>query len=119
MEMTDPDEPVAIWGWAPEIFVETGRSSATRHIIGHFLIAPNAALQTHRSTFLADLKANQPKLVIDAVADGFAFWYTWQKPCRADSFPELAKFLAEHYEPRVLTPLKEAGEAPVIYVRKW
>ena len=92
--------PGGIWGWAPEIFVAAGRSSASRHIISHFLIDSNAAFDTHRQNYLADLKAELPEVFVDVVTPGFFLW-RWgkeSKGLRADSFPELSQFLAENYD---------------------
>jgi hypothetical protein len=109
-------EPIAVWGWAPEIYVVSGRPSATRHIIGHFLIDDNIARGMHRNTFMDDLRKSQPKLIIDVMADGFFTW-RWNsklKLVRAESFPELAHFLSTHY--RVLqSSVSNSGEAPIIY----
>jgi hypothetical protein len=97
-QLSLPHEPLAIWGWAPEVFVYTNRPSASRHIISHFLIDKNLAKETHRSTFIHDLIARKPKLIIDATAPGLFSW-TWgqEEPQSIQHFPEFQKFLKQNY----------------------
>jgi len=98
-KLVPPDAPIAVWGWAPEIFVLTGRPSASRHVIGHFLIEENAAREMHRTTFLGDLAKSPPAVIVDAVAPGFFLW-KWGRnysAYRLDSFPEFADFVRANY----------------------
>jgi hypothetical protein len=114
--LSESGEPIAVWGWAPELYVLSGRPSATRHIICHFLIDDNVVRKLHRETFIADLQRSLPKLVIDAMAPPFFTW-KWNSregTVRAESFPELAYFLSTHYRV-VQSSVSNSGEAPIIY----
>jgi hypothetical protein len=97
-KLSKTGDPIAIWGWAPEIFILSQRPSASRHVISHFLIDENPAKKMHRATFLQDLVQKPPEIFIDAVAEGF---FTWQwgdgQPFRVSSFPELDSFLSNNY----------------------
>lgn len=120
-ETVAPGEPIAVWGWAPEINVLTTRPSASRHIISHFLIEENSARQVHRDNFVADLKRSRPAVVVDAVAPGFFTWRRWRADYgahRAERFPELAAFLAQNYRELVRIAHEGAAERTIVYVRK-
>lgn len=115
-----PGQPVAVWGWAPEIHVLTGRPSASRHIISHFLIEENSAREIHREHFLADLGGSRPAVVVDAVAPGFFTWRRWRDDYgshRAEAFPELAEFLAENYRVLARIAHEGAGDEVIVYGR--
>jgi hypothetical protein len=118
-QLSEPGEPVAVWGWAPELNVITGRPSATRHIICHFLIDSNSARDMHRKTFMADLRESRPKVIVDAVAPGFFTWRWGQEPARfrAETFSELSTFLQQNY--RVVERLSDndAAEQVIVYAR--
>lgn len=114
-----PGEPIMVWGWAPEIHVLTGRPSATRHVISHFLLDDNASRELHRQNLIADLQRSRPAVIVDAVAPGF---FTWRwgpelAPFRADAFPELAEFLAENYREVARVTHEGAADKVIVYVR--
>jgi hypothetical protein len=121
-ETVAPGEPIAVWGWAPEINVLTTRPSASRHTISHFLIEENSARQVHRKNFVADLEMSRPAVVVDAVAPGFFTWRRWRADYgahRAESFPELAAFLAQNYRELVCIAHEGAADKTIVYVRKY
>jgi len=96
---TRAQDAIVVWGWAPEIYVATGRPSGTRHIIGHLLIDPNSAREVHRQNFMKDLQASRPVLIVDAVCPGFVLW-KWGDGSgfRIDSFLELKKYVEKNYQ---------------------
>lgn len=116
-ENSGSGDPVAVWGWAPEIFAVSGRPSATRHIIGHFLIDANPVQKTHRANYISDLERVRPRVFVDALAPPFFLWHwAWGYGARrADSFPELAEFLNRNYYR--LPPGKGTGETAVYVIR--
>ncbi len=114
-----PGDPIAVWGWAPEIFVLGRRPSATRHIISHYLIDAYAVRQVHRATFLEDVTQELPQVIIDAVAPGFFTWY-WASNYEANrisSAPEIAAFINANY--CIAEGADLTGEVrPIVYIRR-
>ena len=92
-----PDaKKMAVWGWMPWLYVQTGILPATRHSIAHMLIDRGPARERFRATFLSDIRREQPELIIDCVASGYHRW-GWSSEHRLNSFPELAAYVNQHY----------------------
>jgi hypothetical protein len=92
-------DSVAVWGWVPAVFADMNLSSATRHMISHFLIDENPAREALRKSYMEDIQSNPPAVFLDAVCEGFFLWkWTDHHSRRVDSFPELHEFLNTHYD---------------------
>jgi hypothetical protein len=57
---------ILVWGWFPSIYVETGMPPPTRHAIAHFLYGKNPSREFLRSTYMLDLLAERPQVIVDA-----------------------------------------------------
>lgn len=97
---------MAVWGWMPCFYVETGIPPATRHTICHFLIDPSPGRDHLRASFLADIRRERPALIVDAVAAG-CFRWKWDSTKRLPSFPELNEYVLRNY---VLAAEQNVGE---------
>ncbi|HZV34727.1 MAG TPA: hypothetical protein VFB72_09170 [Verrucomicrobiae bacterium] len=93
---TQPGESMAIWGWMPSYYVETGLYPGTRDAVGHYVISMGPYQNYFRSRFLRDMEQNRPVLFVDAVAGG-VFLGNWGVKDGHESFPELANFIHENY----------------------
>ena len=98
---------MAVWGWMPSLYVQTGIPPATRHAICHFLIEPSPARAHLRASFLADIRREKPELIIDAVAAGCFCWSGWDSTKRLHSFPELDAYVKQNY---LLVSEKNVGD---------
>jgi hypothetical protein len=65
-EVAPGSQGIAIWGWFPSLYVESGKPPATRHAIPHFLYGKNPSRDYLRSTYMADLLAERPQVFVDA-----------------------------------------------------
>jgi hypothetical protein len=65
-----PGDSLAIWGWRPELYVDTQLPQATReaHTDGQLHVGPQR--EYFRARFLADLRASQPAFFVDAIGEG-------------------------------------------------
>jgi hypothetical protein len=97
VQKTRPVRSLAIWGWAPGVYVLTGIPPATRDSVGHFIISAGPMQQYFRSRFLQDLSRNPPDLFIDAVATDAFKWPEWAAADGYESDPSLRKFIDENY----------------------
>jgi hypothetical protein len=100
---THPGEPILVWGDAPEIYWQTNRSVAGAYVQPAFLTSqisgrgasaaglPPAAARERWRSFLADLRSNPPRVVVDTSSRRHGFAY------RPDEVP-LGAFLRGNYE---------------------
>ncbi len=93
---TKPGAPVAIWGWAPELYVLTGTIPATHdtHMPLEFMTLPQQ--DYYRRRFLEDLQLYTPKVFIDAVGPG-EFSYQDRDAYGFETFPELRQYIARNF----------------------
>ena len=87
---------MAVWGWAPELFVQTGLRPGTRDPNTHFQIQPSALQGYYRARYLADLSRRRPEFFVDAVAPN-RFGYQVRALNGFETFPELARLIASEY----------------------
>ena len=91
-----PDDTMAIWGWAPVYFVETGIMPANRDAIGHYVISAGRYQRYFRKRYLDDLMKSKPSFFVDAVSNDNFLW-TWTTADTHESFPALAQFIHDNY----------------------
>ncbi|MBL9216109.1 MAG: hypothetical protein JNG83_11580 [Opitutaceae bacterium] len=61
-----PGDTLAIWGWRPEVYVETQLPQATREALAEAQINVHPQRDYYRARFLADLEAGRPAFFLDA-----------------------------------------------------
>jgi hypothetical protein len=89
-----PGDPVAIFGWAPEIYVATGTLPATRDIIPPLAIGfPMQDYYGRR--YLEDLQRHPPKVFVDPGPHQFR--YQDRDPHGFETFPELRKYVRNNF----------------------
>jgi hypothetical protein len=96
-ELTKPGDMVAIWGWAPEMYVMTGTVPATRdpHTQRQIEAGPQRAY--YRQRFLADLRRSSPEIFVDAVGQGQR-QFEDRSTQSIDSFPDLRQYLNANFD---------------------
>jgi hypothetical protein len=95
---TPPGSRIAIWGWAPQYYVQTGTIMATRDAETGRQILPGPDQQYFRDRFMSDLRAHRANVIVDAVAPvpgGYQF--TDRATQGHETFPELAEFVRDYY----------------------
>lgn len=90
-----PGEPVAIWGWAADLYVLTGTIPATRdtHTPEEFWMPDQQDYYRHR--FLSDLQLQPPSVFVDAIGPGR--FLSEREDKGYESFPELYQYIANIY----------------------
>jgi hypothetical protein len=94
-----PGDRMAVWGWRPELYVQTKTIMATRDGSIPNLVEVSRYREHFRARFLADLRTNPPRVIVDSVAPG-AFAYRERATQGIESFPLLEAFVREHYTQR-------------------
>ncbi|MGA3318905.1 MAG: hypothetical protein ABSC64_21005, partial [Candidatus Korobacteraceae bacterium] len=94
---TRPVRSMAVWGWAPGVYVLTGILPATRDSVTYFQISPGPMLTYFRARFLVDLRQKPPDLFIDAFVPDAVVWPEWTEKDGYESDPQLRKFVEDNY----------------------
>jgi len=92
---SNPDEPIAIWGWRCSLYVEAGRRQATRQAQSEAQIYANPLQAYFLRRYFEDFQAANPPVFADAVGPGnFAF----ENRARAhESFAPLRTWVRARY----------------------
>jgi len=96
-QMASPGDTVVIWGWEPALYVLTGTVPGTRESQTQRQIEAGPQREYYRRRFLRDLKADPPKLFVDAVGPG-RFAYEDRNTEGYESVPDLREYIDAHYE---------------------
>lgn len=98
LEYASPGDTIAIWGWSPELFVETGTLHATCESIPFWQFHPNPQQPYFIKRYVDELRGSNPTLFVDTQVPGSqnrSFGGT-----RGQSFtelPEIAEFVQRHF----------------------
>lgn len=93
-----PGSRVAIWGWAPHYYVQTGTIMATRDAYTGPQISSSPDQKYFRDRFMSDLRAHVPIVIVDAVApEPGGYEYTDRAKQGLETFPELGEFVRDYY----------------------
>ncbi len=106
---------VLVWGYAPELYVLSGWTPATRDILTYNEIWPKPNRGYFRDILMADLRRTPPEYVIDAVAPG-SFAFEEPEKDGISTFPELAAFVTANYV--LLSPASSASSCPRVFARR-
>jgi hypothetical protein len=91
-----PGSRIAVWGWAPEYYVETATIMATRDAQTTQQIWEGPYFSYFRKRYMSDLLAHPPRIFVEAVAPE-QFRHRDRKTDGLECFPELAQFVRERY----------------------
>jgi hypothetical protein len=106
-----PGDSLAVWGWRPDLYVDTQLPQATRE--GHTFVqlTEGPMREYYRQRFLADLRGNHPAFFVDSVGpDDFAYHDNTRDG--HETFPALAELVRREY-----VPMNQTGSIRV-FVRR-
>lgn len=98
-----PGEPMAVWGWEPWRYVETGLHPATRDTQTQWQIMDTPQQPYYLDRFVRDMKASLPPVFVDTVGyvEGPLPWQKpvfWDRQTQAhDVFPAVRQLVEQHY----------------------
>jgi hypothetical protein len=97
LQLSQPGDSMAIWGWSNKLHAFSGIRPSTRFIGTAYVTDPSPVYNRHRELFMQDLQRDRPKLFVDAV-DEFR-WPTWPPgaAARHTMLPELAEWVRQNY----------------------
>lgn len=97
IQKTQPVRSLAIWGWAPGVYVLTGILPSPRSSIAPVGGRDEPVRTYARARYLADLLQKPPDLFIDAVVPDAFMWHTWTENDGYETDPELRRFIGDNY----------------------
>jgi hypothetical protein len=100
-----------VWGWAPELYVDTGLIQATKSGNLFYEIEPNPRQPYFLKEFSGLFMNSKPDIFVDAVAPGMFFFHD-RKTGGFDAFPEVAGIVNKYYT------LADEVQGVRIFVRK-
>ncbi len=89
-------EFLVVWGWRPELYVQTNMLPGTRFADSFLLLEPSPEVAFFRMQCLRDFVAADPPLFFDAVGPG-SFKYEDRIRAGHETFPELARIIQSKY----------------------
>jgi hypothetical protein len=92
-----PTDTLAMWGWEPNLYVETGLAQATREAHSAFEIATTPLQSFYVNRYLGDMNRRKPEWFVDAVGTG-GFMYTDRALYGHEMHPGLQRLVASDYE---------------------
>jgi hypothetical protein len=95
---SSPNDRLAVWGWAPQYYITTGLTPATRDIVGYFDLFEWEHAKHYRRVYLEDVQNTAPRFFVDSVTEQFipSGWPSADK-ARVESIPELAQYIRSNY----------------------
>lgn len=104
-----PGQPIAVWGWMGELFVETGMWKATRDTILEYSVSGDdrsseetipdykkIVPQFFQDLFLDDLRRSNPPIFVDAVCPRCTAFHDRER-YGYQTLPQLADYVDAHY----------------------
>ena len=96
LDHVKPGDRMAIWGWMPRYFVETGALLGTRDAGTEFQIEDRVFPTYYRARYLEDMRNNRPKFFLDAVAPDSYRFKDWAKQGH-QTFHDLSDLIDSRY----------------------
>lgn len=98
LQRAQPGDTLALWGWRPQLYVETGLPQGTREAQTERQLSLDPAVQDYYlNRYLRDLREKSPAWFVDAVGPA-GFGYQDRTRHGHETLPELARHIGEHYE---------------------
>jgi hypothetical protein len=96
LRYASPGEYMAVWGWSPEVYIESGLIQATRDGVPFWQITPNPLNKYFLDRYLDDISKSNPSLFVDTVTTG-RFHFTDRKAHGHEAFPIINQFVENNY----------------------
>ena len=104
---------MVIWGWSPELYVETGLVHATSESTPAYQVYPNQQQAYFVQRWASELRRSDTRVFVDSQIPGnLSYEFLGERGQRYDEFPEIAKLVEQDF----VKVSEVAGVA--IYVRR-
>jgi hypothetical protein len=89
-------DQMAVWGWAADLYIESGLIPATRDVVTLWQINKTSLQEYYLKRYLNDLSKSKPRLFVDVVAPG-SFGFIDRQNQAHEAFPEISEFVQKNY----------------------
>jgi len=96
LKYASPGESMAVWGWVPELYVDTSIVQATRDSVPVWQILPGSLQEYFLKRYADDLINSNARLFVDAVAPRMT-GFKDRETQGHEVFPEIARVIKENY----------------------
>lgn len=97
-QVKQPGDTLTVWGWRPELYVETQLPQGTREALTEAQLSEHPQRDYFRARFLADLKSSESKFFVDAVGPD-DYLLTNRSLQGHEVIPGLGEYVAANYSP--------------------
>jgi osmotically-inducible protein OsmY len=91
-----PGDSMAVWGWEPRLYVETGLPPATRDAVTYGALISGPYQDYYLKRYVADIQRARPRFFVDAVQPG-AFGFSDRQHYGHEQFAPLVEVLERNY----------------------
>jgi hypothetical protein len=91
-----PDDPIAVWGWMPQILVQANRVHAPREAATALMIHAIPSRFFYRERYFSDFQRAPPPFFMDSVGPG-NFAFENRDESGHEILPPLHEFITAHY----------------------
>lgn len=96
--LKQPGDTLAVWGWRPELYIETQLPQATREALTEAQLSDQPQREYFRDRFLADMQSNRPAFFVDSV--GPDDYLLKDRAVKGhEVIPALVAYLEKEYQP--------------------
>lgn len=96
LKYANPKDYLVVWGWSCEYHVETQMPQGVNENHSVRTAMKHPLQEVYYQRYLHDIQHSKPKVFVDAVTTR-TFWMNDPKLYGHQNYPELAKFIADHY----------------------
>ena len=91
--LKEPNDTLAVWGWAPDLYVQTGLPQASREAHTERQLEESPQRDSYyRPRFMKELEESHPAFIIDAVGP-WSVNYFVREYSGHETFPDLSMYL--------------------------
>jgi hypothetical protein len=89
-------DSMAVWGWEPSLYVQTGLPLGTRDSLTYGIMTPGRYQAYYLNRYATDLRKGRPRFFLDVVRNG-AFAYGDRSSLGHERFPQIDEIVRSDY----------------------
>ena len=98
LKIATPGSSMVVWGFSPNLYVESGLIQSTRYGFNSWQIEPNPLRSEFIEKYVLDLLDARPMVFVDAMSQTMFYTSPFDPAMRHDAIPAIAEVVGRHYE---------------------